>query len=1119
MKRNNLFWVPALLILSIIFLTKPSICQDHDESTSEVTINVLLIVNVRNYATDTPIVNVTLEAKFFTPWGSIDVHGSTNEAGTIEVPVTTFTLTSGANILPGPSRLSELTLWNNYTVIKINNVFMDEVDYSAEYVINQTSYWNMRIALKTVNSGEKIFIESNIWTLPGKLVKISDYNPILDKKETLTVKPAVKANIEGLTKTPYESYYFLPLNYNITIIPPSTYWYVETEIKSYGIKIDKSTSLINWMYFVAKTYVSKELESLNDELTWFRELGLPLIQEYEEYKAIRSHLERSVNLILLEDYGPALGGIRRSLDRLGNLQSWLSTQRTYSILTAISISLFAYGLASLLPKFVLEEKVGRKTLLIIKIAIYSIFLLILSLTHFSLKIAYAMMISGMFGSSIKGIDVPTTLWGCFLLGTLTYFFLTLISVRKAALTDLSLQLGIRGLKRRVSRTILTLITITVIVSSAIILVNVSIARASRVKEAWPGTEKSGVIIETNILIAPLSEYDINWTRIQEWCEDIGYREEIITLEPQLTRWGILFYGERSSRAEIIAVDPEFLERYYNFSKYVRGVWSEFTKGDNVAIISNNFEAPVGDYVTLGVGEAGTGSWWTRTFGDFKVVGKFDPSSILKLSRIDNKPLFEETSNLVIVPVGSIKDYSMAISEATVIVKKGFDSIDVAKKIAYILGVTTIANSHGLAKKIEWSVEWTVRGFIPYLFPLTIASLMIYITMTSIYEERRKEIMIMATLGLDPKNTFQVFVIEALLLGFMGTLLGFLGSYLLALILSSITGLLGQIWSPISGETGISSYVHWSLPAVLVAMLTGTVMTFLGAYVPASRARGLSLLGRVKRRRLVGEFIIQGDIVSFNLPLRVPVQGVDLLYRFIRENIGKFKSSLIDPHSVKGEIRRDGTFTVSFIVREPGRSMFIPCEIKSIRDGDSLIPVVEFPARYRSYERVRRILRTLEEYMIGFASWKDMQRKMKIIREAPKRRKTPEEILIEVKEVIERIKEDSKRIKFLESRKSQLSEAIYEEFRQKYLKRIEEETNKIRTLAIGLESYRDELKKEIKGIEVEIERFTIAYNLGEITEEEYVKSCGPLQARLDVLRSKFKELEEIFEFLRMPLRMV
>lgn len=216
---------------------------------------------------------------------------------------------------------------------------------------------------------------------------------------------------------------------------------------------------------------------------------------------------------------------------------------------------------------------------------------------------------------------------------------------------------------------------------------------------------------------------------------------------------------------------------------------------------------------------------------------------------------------------------------------------------------------------------------------------------------------------------------------------------------------------------------------------------------------------------------------------------------------------------------DGTFTVSFTAMGPGRSVFIPCEIKGLREGDTIVSLIEFPYRYRNYHRMKDILRNLEERMIEFPSWREMQRRMKIVREAPKRRKTPEEVLIEVKEIIEKIRDDAKRLRFLDSRKSQLSEAIYEEFRQKYLKRIDDETKKLRTLAVSLESYHNELNKEIKKIEVEIERFTIAYNLGEMNEEEYVKKCGPLQARLDVLRSKFKELEEIFEFLKMPSRIL
>ncbi len=50
----------------------------------------------------------------------------------------------------------------------------------------------------------------------------------------------------------------------------------------------------------------------------------------------------------------------------------------------------------------------------------------------------------------------------------------------------------------------------------------------------------------------------------------------------------------------------------------------------------------------------------------------------------------------------------------------------------------------------------------------------------------------------------------------------------------------------------------------------------------------------------------------------------------------------------------------------------------------------------------------------------------------------------------------------------------------------------------------------------MKRVTTAYNLVEINEEEYVKICGPLQARLSSLKNRLQELEEIFDFLKKPL---
>ncbi|MFQ6094611.1 MAG: FtsX-like permease family protein, partial [Candidatus Bathyarchaeia archaeon] len=498
---------------------------------------------------------------------------------------------------------------------------------------------------------------------------------------------------------------------------------------------------------------------------------------------------------------------------------------------------------------------------------------------------------------------------------------------------------------------------------------------------------------------------------------------------------------------------------------------------------------------------------------FRVVGKFDSAALSKLIKIDGNPLFEDTMDLVLVPVKSTTDPSVVISEATIMLDDGFDVVAVAEKLAYMLGVAAIANRDGIAMLITWSFEFSIAGFMPYLFPLTITGLMVYVTMASVYQERKREFIVLATLGLDPGNTFQVFIVETLVLGIMAAILGFFGSYILLIVLSYLRIFLGFY--------GLSSlpftYAQWSASSVLVALFIGVVVTFLGGYIPAAKAQGLSLLGRRRTRQFLGELISYNDITRFNLPIKETIQNSEILYTYIRETIGKFKPSRVDPHSIKGEIRRDGSFSVSFTAFSGARGVFIPCEIKGVKDGESLGIVLEFPTKHRQYEKIRVILRDLERYMIGFAAWKEIQLRMKIIREAPRRRKTLEEIMSEVKEIINQIKDCNRKLKILEAQKNQLSEEVYDEFRQKYISRIEEISKGLRSSVVNLEPYYNELQEEIKKVEIEIERITTAHNLGEITEEEYIKTGSPLQARHAALKGRINELEEIFEFLRMPSR--
>jgi len=271
--------------------------------------------------------------------------------------------------------------------------------------------------------------------------------------------------------------------------------------------------------------------------------------------------------------------------------------------------------------------------------------------------------------------------------------------------------------------------------------------------------------------------------------------------------------------------------------------------------------------------------------------------------------------------------------------------------------------------------------------------------------------------------------------------------------------------------------------------------------------------------MVGELVSEGRTTSLALPIRETVQNGEILYSYVRDTIGKIKRSFIDSNSIRGTIYRDGTFKVSFVVLgSAARDLYaaaIPCEVKGVKEGDVLVPVIEFPSSYRNYGRIREILRDLEEHLLRFSAWREMQMKMRIVREAPKKRKTLDEILTEIKDIVGQTKGYNRKLQILEAEKRQLSETVYSEFKKKYTDLIEGNSKRLRSMAVGLEPYSNQLQEEIDEIRIRIERFTMAYGLDEIGEEEYVRNCGPLRGRLDSLRKRKEELQEVLEFLKTP----
>jgi putative ABC transport system permease protein len=136
----------------------------------------------------------------------------------------------------------------------------------------------------------------------------------------------------------------------------------------------------------------------------------------------------------------------------------------------------------------------------------------------------------------------------------------------------------------------------------------------------------------------------------------------------------------------------------------------------------------------------------------------------------------------------------------------------------------------------------LAGFHLNLTALSLVSLLVgvflvYNTISASVVRRREEIGILRSLGVSPAQVRWLFLGEALLYGLIGSLLGIAGGLLVA------RSLLGAVATTISNLYVLTSIEHTYLPWIQVALvfLLGLAATFLGAWVPAQSAVGVSPL--------------------------------------------------------------------------------------------------------------------------------------------------------------------------------------------------------------------------------------------------------------------------------------
>ncbi|MEM2794380.1 MAG: hypothetical protein QXY49_00840, partial [Thermofilaceae archaeon] len=271
---------------------------------------------------------------------------------------------------------------------------------------------------------------------------------------------------------------------------------------------------------------------------------------------------------------------------------------------------------------------------------------------------------------------------------------------------------------------------------------------------------------------------------------------------------------------------------------------------------------------------------------------------------------------------------------------------------------------------------------------------------------------------------------------------------------------------------------------------------------------LSRMGREERKVISSsELKLVDGMAVYELPIRVSVFESEALYRYLKEILPK-KDILNE------ELYLDGTFAFAFAFFPPHmRGSMVTCRLRTTKRGDSLTLLLEVPEEFRRYMYLSDVIYALENKLLDYSKWRDSQFRYQILRYAPRREApTLDSLLERGREAMIKAREMELKLRRLDEMKATISASLYADYEKKYKRQHSLLIRELLTLSLRLESFVSQLRDEIRKLEIEIEKHRVAYELGEMKEEEYRKIIEPLKAQLDEYKDRIRTIEEINEFL-------
>jgi len=673
-----------------------------------------------------------------------------------------------------------------------------------------------------------------------------------------------------------------------------------------------------------QTLVNKTVESAERHVEETRNIGLYVgleLYRLEQIERFRLAILNATDPIKILAYQQE--AVMSSILIISNIQNILRETRTNQIIVFVIVAILSLCIGSIIA----ERKDQYAMLTVITFIIL-------------MTIAYQVF-PGL--SRITVLELQTGIYiviFMFLIVFIAPYFLEIKSERGVSLIPallIAISYSIGNLKKRKLRTTLTLVSITIMIIAISTLTSIRVSlttNAVMVAKTWPADKPPvSMVIKPS---GPLALEDFSFIGAQREVSRIDYK--VITP----VAYGALDYVSEVPIYGVRGVSPgdPSLDLIKSATYPEHAIESLFNNSNAVLIsryLANRADVDVGMTIVFkGV--------------RLKVVGIFDGEPVNVIKEPDGShflpmyilPGFENAQpvpadNLLITDAFTAQRLGGYVSALYCTFEDNAQAREVSRRLALLANysVITMPSSEGITYYFRGgSVE--VFG-ISVLIPVIITVLNITLLFYTLVYERRNEIFIFSSVGLNPTHISSLFIVEAGVFGFIGGGIG----YILSMIIFKVFDVSNMI-IPIDVKTTPLDMFSLILMAFLTAMVSSTI--------PALKAAKIATPSLLRRWRME-EKVVKEGVWTVRIPVRIPSEKVETFVNYLYERLPQSSTALelvISDVSREEKLDENGnvSYSVSFRYGKGGNRPFTALTtIEVKKDGEEYSAYVHTKSLY------------------------------------------------------------------------------------------------------------------------------------------------------------------------------